>query len=298
MKMKVYLVLLLPNVFQVLQLEPVLAEHSAESDGLVAMVEIRLEVLHEHRAICMLQIHALLLLVQLVQLVLHRHNVVLDEIHGNVHVVARLVFADCILEKRRRKELGSGSQAGSGDEFAKESREKSVQLTFSQVLDELIGQSSPDGGVSLEILVVLLLLLVVEEVLGQIAQSARLELVGALRLDQLVRVGEADHGLLEAVEQIVALERFQQHHRHELDLLVVDEHDSVRLLVGRPALLQPVQERFQRHNLRLALHHAIPHAALEHPEEADGDHAQLMTLTSGRIQVHHRNNVLVIFVGR
>lgn len=72
--------LFIPNFFQTLQIESLFSQYTSECDGLVAMIQIGFEKLHKYWPECVLQIDALILIHELIDVHINRMNKTLNQI--------------------------------------------------------------------------------------------------------------------------------------------------------------------------------------------------------------------------
>lgn len=93
--MRKYLLFLIPNVFKCFQFETFFSEHTSECDCLVAMVQIRLEVLDENGSECVLQVHAFFLIRQFDEFGVHRFDEIVNHIDGYVASVVNIFLFTC-----------------------------------------------------------------------------------------------------------------------------------------------------------------------------------------------------------
>lgn len=177
--MKSYLLLFIPNVLKCFEFEALFSEHTSECDRLVAMVQIRLEVLNENWSECVLQVHASFLIRQLAEFVFHRFDETVYHINGQRAVIgniANIFFVFYEIENTRNSSEIVVKPFYPIFLQIMNSESISVQ-TFDYMLDDLISETCSYRCISFEIFNIIVFL-VVHKRFGQFMQCARFVFAG------------------------------------------------------------------------------------------------------------------------
>lgn len=97
---KSYLFLFVPNGFQFVQVESVFSQYASECDGLVAMIQVCLEIGYKNWAECLLQIDAFVLVSQFVDVHVNRVHESLNQISGDIFIA---IFGGCSKQTYKKK---------------------------------------------------------------------------------------------------------------------------------------------------------------------------------------------------
>lgn len=178
---------------------------------------------------------------------------------------------------------------------------------------DIVAELSADGCVALKLVYLEAFhaqLLALDLVVLRQIQVLDAGLAGLLA-SHVVAVDERLYSLLETLHEPVLLHGLDDHVRRELELVVVNEDDSVLGVY----LLQPFEkveeccdfslclDDLKGDKSKMALNiltlvmfargtHLVRLHRFKHAEAADVDHANLMALASTRVQVHERHDVL------